>query len=66
MVKLTLPCGLKPKVQLPDHDSIKLTNRRIGCWTGAGRAGNFLFDWERMLWELVFVNWEVGWSGVRE
>jgi hypothetical protein len=31
--------GLKPKAQLPDHDSIKLTNRRIGCWTGAGRAG---------------------------
>jgi hypothetical protein len=35
--------------------------------TGAGRAGNFLFDWERMLWELVmFIGWIVGWSGVRE
>ena len=35
--------------------------------TGAGRKGKFLFDWERMLWELVmFVDWKVGWSGVRE
>ena len=35
--------------------------------TGAGRKGNFLFDWERMLRELVmFIDWKVGWSGVRE
>ena len=43
MDKLTLPRGLKPKVQLPDQDSTKLTCRRIGCWTGAGREGAFFF-----------------------
>ena len=88
--------GIIPKVQLPDHVSTKLTYRRVDCWTGAGREGNFFFVGQedavgagvRRLesrmgqgrvgkvegWEVEgkwrvwkgFIDWKVGWSGVRE
>ena len=56
--------GLKPKAHLPGQVSIKLAYRRIGCWTGAGRTGNFFFVGNKMPWELEVADWRVGWVRV--
>ena len=63
--KLTLPRGLKPKVQLPGQVSTKLTLSPDWMLDWRGRWGKFPPSLgEKMLWELEVADWEVGWARV--